>query len=164
MFRFPGPLRWTYRPADRVRTPSTACDGRCLIRALRTGRLRPVEPLSVLVTAHHTDEDPKVVARLRPEGSAPGEYCHSACLWRLELVDKEGDGPFEVLLAGVNNGWKSATLIALDSQRIKGVSGEKGRGQSLQILDREPSRERKRILLAASCINRASPPFPHIRS
>jgi len=65
-------------------------------------------------------------------------------------ADLDGDGHEEVLLAGVNNGYRQGTVVIFDSRRVTGVSRQPDR----QILGMEPGTERAVILLPRTCVSK----------
>jgi hypothetical protein len=89
---------------------------------------------------------------LSHQGAVLGEYWHSGHLGLMELADLDGDGKPEILMAGISNGYKAATLLVLDPSNLGGASSEEDPDYQLQGFG--PGREKARILFPRTCINR----------
>jgi hypothetical protein len=87
-------------------------------------------------------------------GKTVSEYWHSGNLTLLALMDS-GHGRQEILLAGISNGYRQATLVVLDPNAVKGASVEAARPE-LQIHGFGDAHERRRLLFPRSCVNRAN--------
>jgi hypothetical protein len=69
------------------------------------------------------------------------------------LADLDGDGRQEIIAVGINNGYRQATLVALDADRVFGASAETARPE-LQLHGMGTAQERVRLLFPRSDINR----------
>jgi hypothetical protein len=170
-------LVYTYRPASVETTGETlfcfSHDGREKWRfvpgrtvATRQGafprsysgiafRLLPRErdgTRRIALTVRHSPRFPNQVAMLSHQGAVLGEYWHSGHLGLMELADLDGDGNPEILLAGISNGYKAATLLVLDPSNLGGASYEEDADYQLQGFGL--GREKARILFPRTCINR----------
>lgn len=67
---------------------------------------------------------PYQVAFLDAGGRLLREYWHPGHLQAMALYDVDADGKLELLLAGVNNARKQATLVALDPSQAAGAARE----------------------------------------
>jgi len=67
---------------------------------------------------------PDQVVLLSTDGRVLREYWHSGVLTQIALADVDGDGKNEIVLGGVNNGYRAATLIVLDPGGFSGASVE----------------------------------------
>jgi hypothetical protein len=130
------------------------------LRGFRVQRLRDGEPWSIITTSHHSQYFPNVVSRLDASGKVVSEYWHSGNLWRMEVLDLDRDGTKEIILAGVSNGRHSATVVILDPFKMRGASQEDTAG--FQLLDMGVAREKQRVWLPRSCMNRQFRPFPYV--
>jgi len=115
-------------------------------------RLRENGPNSVLVKSISFQSYPDQVALLTARGEVIREYWHSGHMQRMEVADGDGDGVKEIYLAGISNGYKTATLVVLEPERFAGASVEEAVDYQLQGF--AAGRERARILLPRSCFNR----------
>ena len=96
---------------------------------------------------------PDQVAIVDSNGKTVSEYWHSGILNHLALTDLDGDGREEIILTGISNGYRQATLVALDPDRVFGASAEAAR-PDVQIHGMGPAQERIRLLFPRSDINR----------
>jgi hypothetical protein len=104
----------------------------------------------ILVSSNHYLHNPNQIAMLDATGKVISEYWHSGHLLSVAHADLDGDGHEEVLLAGVNNGYRQGTVVIFDSRRVTGVSRQPDR----QILGMEPGTERAVILLPRTCVSK----------
>jgi hypothetical protein len=107
----------------------------------------------IAVTSRHPVHYPNQFVLLDGRGAVQGEYWHSGHLDYVQLADLDGDGVQEILLAGVNNAYKQATLVVLDSRDFTGASWQ-GEGSPYQILGYPPGKELAALLFPRTCINR----------
>jgi hypothetical protein len=107
----------------------------------------------VLISSHHVSGHPNQFVLLSNKGEVQGEYWHSGHLPELNVADVDGDGRQEILLAGVNDGYRQATLIVLDPKRVSGASVQRSEDTS-QLQGFAPAAEKARLLFPRSCINR----------
>ena len=147
-----GEVKWRFTPGGTVRTPGPVFDLPYVTERLVVLRQAGRPGQAVLVTSHHITFYPNQVALLSGDGRLVGEYWHSGHLSKMDAADLDGDGIQEVLLAGVNNGYKAATLVVLDPREIAGASAEED--AQYQIQGFGPAKEKARILFPRTCINR----------
>jgi hypothetical protein len=107
----------------------------------------------IVVTASNIPHHPNQVALLDGTGRLLGEYWHSGHLDALDVGDADGDGKPEILLAGVNNGKRAATLVVLDPERVSGSSTQEA-GDASQIRGFPLGTEKRVLLFPRTCINR----------
>ena len=93
-----------------------------------------------------------------PEGKTISEYWHSGHLEHLTVADLDGDGRREIVATGISNGYRQATLVVLDPDRLAGASTETARPE-IQIHGMGIARERLRLLFPRSDLNRDRYPF-----
>jgi len=147
-----GKEKWRFVPGRQVSTPTETFPPPYLITQVAVAPLGRDRAKKVLVTSHHLTSYPNQFVALSSKGAVLGEYWHSGHLSYMELADLDGDGLDEVLLAGVNNGYKAATLVALDPLNLGGASVEEDRAYQLEGLG--PGKEKARLLFQRTCINR----------
>jgi len=70
----------------------------------------------------------------------------------VDIWDVDADGIDDILLADVNNGYRSATLVVLDPRRVAGTSSQPD-GDKSQIQGLERRKEKSVVLFSRSCIN-----------
>jgi hypothetical protein len=108
-----------------------------------------------VASVHHTWY-PSQVALLSGEGKLLGEYWHSGHLNSLAVTEASRDGKPLLFAGGIANGYRRAVLVALDPERLGGVSREENRDYQLPG---PPALEIARVLFPRSCINVAKEPF-----
>ncbi len=106
----------------------------------------------VISSVHHWDY-PCQIAVLDSDGRVVGEYWHSGHLASLETADLYQDGIEEILLAGVNNGRRQATLVVLDPRRVTGASVQP-EGDPLQLQGFAAGSEKAVVLFPRTEANR----------
>jgi len=116
----------------------------------------------ILVTSHNVDAGAfNQFAVLDPAGRMVGQYWHYGTLDKMEVLDLDGDGVPEVLLAGINGGSHTATLLVFDPRRVAGASRQEG-----PELDQFPGlpegTEKARIVFPGTCVNRKLEPRSYV--
>jgi transcriptional regulator with XRE-family HTH domain len=107
----------------------------------------------VLVSSNHYLHNPNQIAMLDIDGKLTSEYWHSGHLLCVAHADLDGDGIEEILLAGVNNGYRQGTLVIFDSFNVSGVSSQPGR----QILGLTAGTEKAVVLFPRTCVSKDAP-------
>lgn len=107
----------------------------------------------IYVTSHHHSFYPNQVAVLDHQGKLVGEYWHSGHLSHLVATDLDGDGVQELVLGGINNGYKAATVVVLDSRNVSGASVQPA-GDPRRLGRFPDACEKARLIFPRSCINR----------
>jgi excisionase family DNA binding protein len=147
-----GKEKWRFVPGRQVSSPAESFPPPYMVARVAVAPLGKDRAKRVLVTSHHLTWYPCQVVALRSTGAVLGEYWHSGHLDHMDLTDLDGDGSDEVLLAGVSNGYKAATLVVLDPLNLDGASWEEDGACQLEGFG--PGREKARLLFPRSCINR----------
>jgi len=114
----------------------------------------PGERSRIVVSSPHTLWYPHQIAILDSNGKMLSEYWHSGHLEHLTLADLDADGRQEIILTGISNGYRQATLVVLDPDRVFGASTEAARPE-IQIHGMAPAQERIRLLFPRSDLNMA---------
>jgi len=109
----------------------------------------------IVVSSVHAPWFPNQIAVLDSNGKMLSEYWHSGHLETLALADLDGDGREEIFASGISNGYRQATLIVLDPDRVFGASAEPARPE-VQIHGMGTAQERLRLLFPRSDINQAA--------
>jgi hypothetical protein len=109
----------------------------------------------IVVSSDHLPYYPSQVALIDRNGRTISEYWHSGHLDFLALTDLDGDGRQEIVASGVANGYRQATLVVLDPDRVSGASVELARPE-LQIHGMGVAHERFRLLFPRSDLNLAT--------
>ncbi len=149
---------WRFTPGRRVRSSTEEFAPTYGIRRFAVGALRRHVPRTIVVTSSHRVYYPNQVVLLSSQGTLLREYWHSGNLFKLQVADLNRDGVDEIYLAGINNGWKAATLVVLDPDHFGGASQEP-EAPDHQLLGFERGVERARVILPRSCLNRAEDPY-----
>ena len=87
----------------------------------------PRERARIVVSSPHGLWYPNQIALLDSNGKLISEYWHSGHLENLTLADLDGDGREEIVATGISNGYRQATLVVLDPDRVFGASAEAAR-------------------------------------
>ncbi|MGB7283664.1 MAG: hypothetical protein WBE13_15470 [Candidatus Acidiferrum sp.] len=112
------------------------------------------KPRRIVVSSFNDPWWPNQIALLDTNGKTISEYWHSGHLDYLTLADLDGDGHEEIVATGIANGYRQATMIVLDPDRIFGASAEAARPQ-LEIHGMGAAQERLRLLFTRSDLNKA---------
>jgi hypothetical protein len=147
-----GKIRWQFDPGRPIQDTRQEYFPPYFISSVN---IIPVKDagLQILVSSNHYLHNPNQIAMLDPSGALVSEYWHSGHLLSVLHADLNGDGVEEILLAGVNNGYRLGTLVILDSRRVSGASSQPGR----QILGFPPGTEEAVILFPRTCVSQNAP-------
>jgi hypothetical protein len=108
----------------------------------------------IVVSSSHDPLYPHQIAVLDSNGKLLSEYWHSGHLDHLILADLDGNGREEIVATGISNGYRQATLIVLDPDRVLGASTEAARPE-IQLHGMGVAQERLRLLFPRSDLNKA---------
>jgi len=150
-----GGERWRFVPGRTVSTPADTVAPPYLVNSFMVLPAGENGTRRIAVASHHLSFYPAQIVVLSDRNVPLGEYWHSGHLGYNREADVDGDGRVELLLTGVNNGRKTATLVVLDPEDLAGASDE-AEAPAYQILGLGPGREKARILFPRSCVNRQS--------
>jgi len=159
-----GSVRWTYAANREVRTSAKSFRPSYKILNFWVGQLTKDGPTSIILVCTHDPYYPTQVALLSPDGLLQGEYWHSGHIGlsgRLLVLDLDGDGVREILLGGISNGYKQATLVVLDPRTMAGASAEAS--PEFQLIGFPPGREKARLWFPRSCMSRTLDVYNHVR-
>jgi len=152
-----GSEKWRFMPGRAVKTRGetfTSFD----VRNFEVFRPTAHAALQVVVCSTNVPYYPCQIALLSNRGQVMSEYWHSGHIGMSQrqtcLTDFDSDGRLEILLAGVSNGFKQATLVVLPSEALSGASLEEN--PDYQLLGFEKPNEKARVLFSRSCLNRRS--------
>lgn len=148
-----GAVKWKFTPGAQVSDATQTYSQTYLIAAFQVTDLGLGRGRSVLVTSRHATYHPTQFALVDRSGMKTGEYWHSGHLDYMTTSDLDGDGVPEILLAGVNNGYRAATLVVLDPHQVRGASFQ-GQDSPYQIRGYGPAAEKAVVLFPRTCINR----------
>jgi hypothetical protein len=143
---------WRYVPGRAVSTRKESFDLPFQFQTFVVGEIGGLPGKSIVASASHHRFYPNQVVVLDGWGRPAGEYWHSGYLYQVQLADYDGDGRNEIFLAGVANGYHSATVTVLAGSRLGGASLEENADHQLQGF--APARELVRLALPRTCINR----------
>jgi transcriptional regulator with XRE-family HTH domain len=147
-----GSLKWQFEPGGKIADtrqeyfPPFFISNVLIVPVLGSGT-------RILVSSNHYLHNPNQIAMLSPSGKLVSEYWHSGHLLTVTRADLDGDGIEEILLGGVNNGYRQATMIVFDPREISGASAQPDR----QILGFPPGTEKAVVLFPKTCLARTSP-------
>ncbi len=107
----------------------------------------------ILLSSHHFYDYPNQFVILEGlTGDMLGSYWHSGFLPYLDTMDLDGDDVDEILLGGVNNGRRAATLVVLDAGHVSGASRQP-EGDSHQLRIEPLDTEKAVVFFSQTCIN-----------
>jgi hypothetical protein len=148
-----GKIKWQFEPGRTVRdTTGREYSPPYFISNVQIIPVRDTGP-RILVSSNHYLHNPNQIAMLDPSGNLISEYWHSGHLLSVVHADFNGDGIEEILLAGVNNGYRQATMVAFDPRHVNGASTQPGR----QILGFHPGTEKAVVLFPKTCLAKNAP-------
>ena len=148
-----GNIKWQFTPGKTVRdsTPREYFPP-YFISNVAIIPMRESLP-QILVSSNHYLHNPNQIAILDARGNLVSEYWHSGHLYSVAHADLNSDGNEEILLAGVNNGYRLGTVVIFDSRLVSGASTQPGR----QILGMGEGTEKVVILLPRTCLSKLAP-------
>lgn len=116
-----GLRRWEFHPGRKVMEGQREFSSLYHVRGFRVfpAPTRDGRMWIALSSVHHRLY-PCQVAIVDNNGKLLGEYWHAGPLDAIEAADIDGDGFEEILLAGVDEARRRATLVVLDPRRIVG--------------------------------------------
>lgn len=147
-----GTVRWQFVPGKRIRDTRQEYYPPYFISNVHIVPVPDLRP-RILVSSNHYLHNPNQIAMLDPAGKLVSEYWHSGHLLSVAHADVNGDGIEEILLAGVNNGYRQATMVIFDPRRVSGASSQPGR----QILGFPSGTEKAVVLFPRTCLARNAP-------
>jgi hypothetical protein len=112
------------------------------------------EHARIVLASRHSVFYPGQIAMVDSNGKTISEYWHSGNLNHLVLADLNGDGREQIIATGISNGYRQATLVVLDPDRVYGASTEAARPE-IQIHGMGVAAERIRLLFSRSDLNKA---------
>ena len=151
-----GAERWRFSPGRAVRTRSEHFQASFNVHHVTAGPFGRDGHTRILVNNQHYLYYPCQLALLDTHGQMVREYWHSGHL-RYLLV---ADGGRRVMLAGVNNAAKSATLVTLDPDTMDGASREED--ADYQLLGFKQGTELRRLVFPRSDINRRTEAYVYV--
>jgi hypothetical protein len=157
-----GRERWRFLPGRTVHTSKETFDPPYGIQNFAVARMGHGQAMRIVVASQHYLYYPSQIALLSPDGAIVREYWHSGGLPHLLLTDLDEDGVPEILLAGVNNAAKAATLVVLNPATMGGASTEDKPEYQLQGFG--PGQEKVRLIFPRSCMNKLLEPFAYVAS
>ena len=147
-----GTEKWSWRPGRELPelngTPATFTS---VGLAVLNGSHKT--PSRIVVSSSHSLYYPHQIAIVGSNGKTISEYWHSGHLDHLTLADFNGDGKQQILATGISNGYRQATLVVLDPDRVFGASIEAGK-RDLQIHGMGVAAEKLRLLFPRSDLNK----------
>jgi hypothetical protein len=140
-----GKEKWRFSVGRSIADRSGPYSRNYRISSFLVAKVRPDDAPQILVSSHHVSGHPNQFVVLGHDGRLLGEYWHSGRLPELNVADLDGDGRPEILLAGTDAGYRQATLVALDSERVFGAAVEPP-GDLHQLQGLPPAQEKARTL------------------
>ena len=143
-----GRVKWRFTPGKAIK--DTRQDYRPPFFISNVQAIPVGNASRILVSSNHYLHNPNQIAMLDAHGHLVSEYWHSGHLYVTAHIDLNGDGVEEILLAGVNNGYRLGTLLVFDSRNVSGASSQPDR----QIFGFPPGSERAVILFPRTCVSK----------
>lgn len=148
-----GREKWKFTPGRTVSDGLRSYGAPYIVTALAVTRLGAGREPVIALANRHAVYHPSQFVLLDGRGRVLGEYWHSGHLDTMAFADLDGDGVKEILLSGVNNGYRQAALAVLDARDFTGASFQ-GEGSPHQIRGFPLHKERGLVLFPRSCMNR----------
>ncbi len=148
-----GRTKWKFMPGRAIRDAGRAYPGPYIVTAFAVADLGGGRARAIAVASRHAVYYPSQFVLLDGRGKPAGEYWHSGHLDTVAFMDLDGDGVKEILLSGINNGYATAALAALDARDFTGASFQ-GPDSPYQIRGLPLHKERALILFPRTCLNR----------
>ena len=155
-----GQERWRFNPGRTVRTQKEVFEPPFSVYGVSAGRLGNNGEMRVVVSSGHYLYYPAQVAILDAKGQLLREYWHAGHLPQILITDLDGKGQNKLLLAGVNNATKKATLLVLDPDAPSGSLRENNPAYMFQGMPF--ANETARLLFPRSCINQLLEPLAFV--
>jgi hypothetical protein len=115
-----GQIRWSYACRRRVRDVKQEYSAVYFLTFELLPRPVPGNGARVVALSNHSYSYPQQVALLNERGDVKGEYWHSGHLTTFQADFSKAEP--ELLLGGVNDGYRQATLVVLDPRHVAGSS------------------------------------------
>jgi hypothetical protein len=147
-----GKLLWSWRQDKLVKTRVGNYDAHYSLRAFLPFSPPGERGLFLLAVASHGVYAPSSVTLLDQRGRLLREYWHFGHLEGAILADVDADGRQELVLPGISNAYRAATLVVLDPTAMDGASLEPA--PDPQLLDFGPPIERARLIFGRTSLNR----------
>lgn len=147
-----GTIRWQFDPGRPIQDTRQEYFPPYFISSVNIIPIKDSGP-QILVSSNHYLHNPNQIAMLNSSGALISEYWHSGHLYSVAHADLNGDGVEEILLAGVNNGYRLGTLVIFDSRNVSGASSQPGR----QIFGFPPGTEKAVVLFPRTCVSVNAP-------
>lgn len=142
---------WRFTPGRPVTTAAETFAPRFRVGSFLVGRLGRDRALHIAVSSRHYRYYPDQVALLSTDGRALREYWHPGHLNDLLALDLAHNGTNQLILGGINNARRQATLVVLDPDHFGGAAIEEN--PSYQFQGFAPGVETARLLFPRSCMN-----------
>jgi len=147
-----GTIKWQFVPGKTIRDTRQEYRPPYFISNVQPVPV-PQLSLRILVSSNHYLHNPNQIAMLDTSGRLVSEYWHSGHLLSVVHTDLNGDGVEEILLAGVNNGYRQATMVIFDPRYVSGASSQPGR----QIFGFPTGTEKTIVLFPKTCLAKNAP-------
>lgn len=150
-FSHDGRPLWQFEPGRTLHTAKETHPRIYLLHAMAPVYLKRGAPPHLAVISAQSPNFIAQVALLDSSGNLVRQYWHSGHFSSVDARDFDGDGTPEIVLAGVSNSYRAATLVVLDPTRMSGASKEDL--PDYQILGQGDPVERARLLFARTQAN-----------
>jgi len=155
-----GSERWRFTPGQAVHTATESFPATFRPEHFLVSPLGRDHKLRIVVTSTHNTAYPCQLALLDSNGRVLREYWHSGHLQHLLATDLDQRGWNLLVVAGINNARKAATLLVLDPDHFTGASQEDN--PSYQLQGFPPPVEIARVFFPRSTMNKTLEPFPSV--
>jgi hypothetical protein len=141
---------WSFTPSRIVRTASEEFEA--IYGIIDFEVFDTAAGKRIALTANHHLYFPEEVVLLSPTGTVVGEYWHPGHFSQVRALDLKRDGNIKLFLSGVNNEYRTATLVVLDLDKVSGAATQTN--PNYQFPDMPPAKETVRVYFPRSCINK----------
>ena len=121
-FSWSGEIQWHYRPGRELQFGAHVYSAEYRILGFELSDIKNDGCQEVFIITGHRPQSPSQLIVLDCQGKVSGEFTNWGRFQDIAYLDLDRDGKKEVLVAGVNDEYRTGFLAAFDSSDIRGSS------------------------------------------